>query len=108
MNDFTKSEIRAAVAVIRKGILHRHAQWQNELRALLDEPLAEDENEFDRNMKITKESKKFFKEAMRMEDFYRNTFMSTGLAHLYRDGHISSEDFASLPENVRKDVLRYL
>ena len=36
MIELTKSEKRAAKDLIRKGILHRHAQWQQELRELLN------------------------------------------------------------------------
>lgn len=35
MIELNKSEKRAAKDLIRKGILHRHAQWQQELRELL-------------------------------------------------------------------------
>jgi hypothetical protein len=104
MEELTKSEKGAVKDVIRKGILHRHAQWQNELRMLMDKPLAENENVFDRNMKITNEAQLFYKEAMRMEDFYRNSQLLIGLAYLYRDGHITVEDLAPLPEKCRKGL----
>jgi hypothetical protein len=108
MNELTKTEKRAAKDAIRKGILHRHTQWQNELRALLDKPLGEDENEFDRNMQITKMAYQFYKEAMEMEEFYRNSRLLIGLAYLYREGHLTKEDLASLPEKLAQSVSREL
>jgi hypothetical protein len=104
MEELTKSEKRAAKDVIRKGILHRHAQWQNELRMLLDKPLAENENVFDRNMEITNKARLFYKEAERMEDFYRNSQLLIGLSYLYHDGHLTDEDLESLSENCRKHI----
>ena len=47
MIELTKSEKRAAKDLIRKGILHRHAQWHQELRELLNKPYGEEGNEFD-------------------------------------------------------------
>lgn len=105
MEELTKSEKRASKELIRRGILHRHAQWQDELRMLMDKPLDEGENAFDRSMKITLMAHKFYKEAMDMEDFYRNSRLLIALHYLYREGHISEEDIASLPENIAQKVL---
>lgn len=68
MIELTKSDKRAAKDLIRKGILHRHAQWQQELRELLNKPYSEDGNEFDRSLEITDKARNFYKEAMMMED----------------------------------------
>ena len=86
-----KSEKRAAKDLIRKGILHRHVQWQQELRELLNKPYGEDG-----------------KEAMMMEDYYSTNNLASGLACLYRDNHLSTEDIDSLPENVAMAIQRIL
>lgn len=44
MTELTKKEKRATKEIIRKGILHRHAQWQRELRELLEKPFGENGN----------------------------------------------------------------
>lgn len=78
----------------------RHAQWHGELKALLDSPLG-DGNEFDRSMIITDKARNFYKEAMRMEDYYRNSMIEIGLAILYHDGYLSDLDLLTLPERLR-------
>lgn len=104
MKEFTKSEKQAAVNLIRRGILHRHAQWHQELRKVL----GEEANEFDKSMEITKMARDFYKEAMDMENFYRTSNLIIGIAALFRDGHILSEDIDSLPEKVAQDVKQFL
>lgn len=61
MIELTKNEKRAAKDLIRKGILRRHAQWQQEFRELLNKPYGEDGNEFDRSLEITEKARKFYK-----------------------------------------------
>ncbi len=107
MKEFTKSEKQAAIGLIRRGILHRHAQWHKEIRELLDKPYGED-NEFDRSMEITKMARDFYKEAMDMENYYSTSNLIIGIAALFRDGHILSEDIDSLPEKVAQDVKHFL
>lgn len=107
MKEFTKSEKQAAEALIRRGILHRHAQWHKEMRELLDKPYGED-NEFDRSMEITKLARDFYKEAMMMEDYYRTSNLEIGIARLFQDGHILAEDIDSLPETVAQDVKHFI
>ena len=106
MIELTKSEKRAAKDLIRKGILHRHAQWHQELRELLNKPYGEEGNEFDRSMEITDKARKFYKEAMIMEDYYRTNNLVSGLACLYRDEHLKVEDIDSLPEIIVQAVKR--
>lgn len=108
MIELTKSEKRAAKDLIRKGILHRHAQWHHELRMLLNKPYDEDGNEFDRSLEITDKARKFYKEAMMMEDYYSTNNLVSVLACLYRDNHISALDLESLPENVAMAIKRIL
>ena len=106
MIELTKSEKRAAKDLIRKGILHRHAQWHQELRELLNKPYGDEGNEYDRSLEITDKARKFYKEAMIMEDYYRNGNLMMGLACLYRDEHITAEDIDSLPENIAQAIKR--
>lgn len=108
MIELTKSEKRAAKELIRKGILHRHAQWQQELRELLNKPYGEDGNKFDRSLEITDKARKFYKEAMMMEDYYSTNNLVSGLACLYRDNHLTTEDIDSLPENISMAIKRIL
>jgi hypothetical protein len=100
MIELTKAEKRAIKAVIKIGILRRHAQWQSEMRELLNKPFDGHGNEFDRSMEITYKARQFYKEAMRMEDYYRNSVIIIGLSNLYIDGYIKDEDLTSLPEKV--------
>ena len=108
MIELTKSDKRAAKDLIRKGILHRHAQWQQELIELLNKPYGEDGNEFDRSLEITDKARKFYKESMMMEDYYSTNNLVSGLACLYRDNHLSTEDIDSLPENISMAIKRML
>ena len=87
MKEFTKSEKQAAIGLIRRGILHRHAQWHKEIRELLDKPYGED-NEFDRSMEITKMARDFYKEALEMENYYSIRNLLIGGAVLFRIGDI--------------------
>lgn len=104
MIELTKSEKQAAKDVIRKGILHRHAQWHQELRELLNKPYGDEGNEFDRSLEITDKARKFYKEAMMMEDYYRTNNLVSGLACLYRDEHLTAEDIDSLPEKIQQTI----
>ena len=72
MVELTKSEKKQFRELLKKGILRRHAEWQNEMRELLDRQF-DDEigNEFDRTMLLTDSSRKFYKEAMQMEEMRR-------------------------------------
>ncbi len=102
--ELSKEDKRLAKDIIRRGILHRHAQWQEELRKLLDKPLNEKCNEYDRSMQITDKSRKFYKEAMEMEDYYRNSMLLIGLANLYYRKHITDEDLSPLSDEVKQAI----
>lgn len=101
MREFTKAERRQMKDILKVGILRRHAEWQNKLKALLDEPLAEDENEFSRSMQITDMARKFYKEAMKMEDYYRTSLIESGIIYLLMDGYLLFGDFSVLSEDLR-------
>ncbi len=102
--ELSKDDKRLAKDIIRRGILHRHAEWQQELRKLLDKPFDDGSNEYDRSLQITNKARKFYKEAMEMEDFYRNTMLLTGLANLYYHKHITDDDLAELSEEVQQAI----
>ena len=106
--ELTKDDKRIAKDIIRRGILRRHAQWQQELRKLLDKPFAENNNEYDRSMQITAKARKFYKEAMGMEEYYRNSMLLMGLANLYYRHLITDDDLAELSETVRQAILLIL
>lgn len=103
MIELTKGERRAVKDLIRIGILRRHAQWQSQLKELLDSPI-DDGNEFDRSMEITKRARDFLKEAMRMEEYYRNSLLLGGIATLYHDGYLNDNDIASLPDELQDKI----
>ncbi len=102
--EISKEDKRVAENLIRRGILHRHAQWQEELRKLLDTPLDEKCNEYDRSMQITDKACKFYKEAMEMEDYHRPSMVLTGLANLYYRKHITDEDLSGLSDEVKQAI----
>lgn len=102
--EFCNTDKRLAKDIIRRGVLHRHAQWQQELRELLDKPFDENSNEYDRSLQITNEARKFFKEAMEMEDYYRNSMLLTGLANLYCRHLITDNDLAELSEEIKQSI----
>jgi len=104
MRDLTKAEKQVAKEIIRRGILHRHSQWQKGLKELIDKPFEEGCNEFDRSLEITDNARKFFKEAMKMEDYYRNSQLVVGLACLYQDHHITDKDIAELTSDIQQTI----
>ena len=106
--ELTKDDKRIAKEVIRRGILRRHAQWQQELRTLLDRPFTEKNNEYDRSMQITSKARKFYKEAMEMEEYYRNSMLLMGLANLHYRHLITDDDLAELSEDVRQAINLFL
>ena len=50
---------------------------------LINKEYGDDENAFDRCMEVTKRSRDYFKEAMRREDYYRNTMMLSGQVYCW-------------------------
>ena len=108
MRELTKSEKKQAKELLKKGILRRHAEWQNEMRELLDRPFDEKiGNEFDRSMMITDKARKFYKEAMRMEDYYRTSMLVIGLLNLFHEGYLTREDIIGLPDELREWIENY-
>lgn len=100
MREFTKAERRQMKDILKVGILRRHAEWQEELKALLNAPFDEDENEFSRSMQITDMARKFYKEAMNMEDYYRTSWIESGIIYLLKGGYLSFGDLSVLSEEL--------
>ena len=108
MRELTKEEKKQAKELLKKGILRRHAEWHGEIRDLLDRPHdSEIFNEFDRSMMITDKARKFYKEAMQLEDYYRNSLLPSGLVILFRDGYLTADDIATLPDWLRDWIEKY-
>lgn len=108
MRELTKAEKKQAKELLKKGILKRHAEWHSEMRELLDRPFdSAMGNEFDRSMMITDKASKFYKEAMQMEDYYRNSMLALGLLNLYNDGYLTAEDINPLPDELRAWIENY-
>ena len=108
MAELTKSEKKQFRELLKKGILRRHAEWQNEMRELLDRQF-DDEigNEFDRTMLLTDSSRKFYKEAMQMEDYYRTSMLIIGLRNLLHDGYLKVDDIAEFSEELKMSLKSY-
>lgn len=104
MREFNKTQRKLIKPIIKKGILRRHAEWQNELRELLDSPFdhISMSNEFDRSMLITDKARKFYKEAMRLEDYYRSSWLDAGVTNLLIDGYLTFEDLSELPDELQE------
>ena len=74
--ELSKEDKRQLQSIIRKGILRRCEEWLKETASLINKEYDGDENAFDRCMEITKRSHNYYKEAMRREDYYRNSSLS--------------------------------
>lgn len=102
MRELTKAEKKQVKELLKIGILRRHAEWQNELRELLSRSFDNEIcNEFDRTMAITDKARKFYKEAMLMEDYYQNSKLLIGLLTLVNSGYIYNDEISVLPEDIR-------
>lgn len=73
------------------------------MRKLLDTPIDYNTgNELDRSMEITARSRKFYKEAMQMEEYCRTSMIPIGLIYLYSRGYLNADDIVCLPEDIRR------
>ena len=104
MREFTKSEKRQIKDIIQTGILRRHAEWLQEVKTLIEKQY-NGENEFDRSMEVTQRSRDFYKEAMSLENYYRNTQMFLGMVYLMADGYLCETDLEILPDDIRQTVI---
>ena len=55
-------------------------------------------------MDITKKSHDFFKEAMKMEDYYSGSKLFFGILNLYNEGYLSDEEISILPERIQQAI----
>ena len=106
--ELTKADKRQLKEIIRRGILRRCEEWLIETSDLINKEYGEDENAFDRCMEVTKRSRDYFKEAMRREEYYRNTMMEIGVATLLREGYLTPDDLSECREEVKKEFQRWI
>ena len=102
--ELTKSDKRQLKEVIKRGILRRCEEWLKETKTLIEKDYDSDENAFDRCMEVTKRSRDYFKEAMRREDYYRNTMMLSGTGVLLAEGYLTMDDLADLRPEVQAAI----
>ena len=102
--ELTKADKRQVKEIIRRGILRRCEEWLKETSELIGKPYNGEENAFDRCMEVTKRSHDYFKEAMRREDYYRNTMMLSGAGELLAEGYLSLDDIADCREEVQAAI----
>lgn len=103
--ELTKQDRRVLKDIIRIGILRRCEEWLAETSKLISKEYIDDENAFDRCMGVTKRSRDFFKEAMRREDYYRNTMIELGIENLFFEGYLTEADFIECREELRAYIL---
>lgn len=100
MERLTKQKRKIAKELLRTGILRRHAEWLKEIRDMIDRRLKNGDNEFSISMDVTKSSKDFFKEAIKMEDYYRTRWIEFGLRYLYYNHYLTDEEISVLPPEI--------
>ena len=102
--ELTKTDKRQLKEIIRRGILRRCEEWLKETSELINKEYGDEENAFDRCMEVTKRSRDYFKEAMRREDYYRNTMMLSGTGVLLAEGYLTLEDIKDCREEVQTSI----
>lgn len=110
MNQYEKSELskterKTIKEIVKTGILRRHQEWQNEIAAIINSPYTEGNNAFDRSMEITQRARDFHKEAMQMEEFYRNSQLDIAIVALLREGYLTKADLTELPLDRTETLL---
>lgn len=103
--ELSKAERKIAMEVIKTGILRRHKEWQREIAAFINSPYPEGSNAFDRSMEITKRVRNFYKEAMRLEESYRNSQMVLAIVYLLRNGYLTKGDLFEFPQKLSELLL---
>ena len=102
--ELTKADKRQLQEVIRKGILRRCEEWLKEAAALINRQYDGEENAFDRCMEVTKRSRDYYKEAVRREDYYRNTMLLSGAGELLAKGYITMDDIGVCRPEVQAAI----
>ena len=100
-----KADKRQLKDIIQRGILRRCEEWLKDTSELINKEYGDDENAFDRCMEVTKRSRDYFKEAMRREDYYRNTMIENGVESLLIEGYLTEQDFTECREELRTSIL---
>ena len=102
--ELTKADKQQLTKIIQRGILQRCGEWLKETSDLISKDYDNGENAFDRCMEVTKRSRDYFKEAMRREDYYRNTMMLSGAGMLLAEGYLTLEDIKDCREDVQAAI----
>ena len=106
--ELTKADKRQLHDLVRRGVLRRCEEWLKETAELINKEYGEDENAFDRCMEVTKRSRDYFKEAMRREDYYRNSMLLMGVDELLTNGYLTIEDFKDCRSEIQDKVRNYV
>ena len=103
----TKADKRQLHDLVKRGVLRRCEKWLKETADLINKEYGEDENAFDRCMEITKRSHDYFKEAMRREDYYRNSMLLMGVDELLTNGYLTIDDFKDCRPEIQEKVRQW-
>ena len=104
IDQLSKEDKRQLQSIIRKGILRRCEEWLKETAALINKEYEGEENAFDRCIEVTKRSHNYYKEAVRREDYYRNSMLLTGAGELLANGYISMDDIKDCSSEVQAAI----
>ena len=102
--ELSKTVKRQMKDIIRQGILRRCEEWLKETSEFINKEYGKEENAFDRCMEVTKRSRNYFKEAMRREDYYRNTMLLSGAGELLANGYLTLDDFKDVRPEIQDAV----
>ena len=78
-----------------------------ETAELINKEYGDGENAFDRCMEVTKRSRDYFKEAMRREDYYRNSMLLMGVDELLTNGYLAIDDFKDCRLEIQEKVRQW-
>ena len=106
--ELTKADKRQLHDLIKRGVLRRCEEWLKETAELINKEYGEDDNAFDRCMEVTKRSRYYFKEAMRREDYYRNSMLLMGVDELLTNGYLTIEDFKDCRPEIQEKVRQWI
>ena len=106
--ELTKADKRQLHDLIKRGVLRRCEEWLKETAELINKEYGENENAFDRCMEVTKQSRDYFKEAMRREEYYRNSMLLMGVDELLTNGYLTIEDFKDCRPETQEKVQQWL
>ena len=99
--ELKKADKRQLHDLIKRGVLRRCEEWLKETAELINKEYGENENAFDRCMEVTKRSRDYFNEAMRREDYYRNSMLLMGV-------DVTIEDFKECRPEIQEKVRQWL